>query len=65
MKILHLQKVVMNLMRNYNETDEQIVIEDAEGDLPDHLPTDSGDDTDENAPLFGIASTNKTTKHCF
>ena len=41
-----------------SETDVEIVIEDAEDDLPTH----SGDNIDENAPLIDIASTSKTTK---
>ena len=40
------------------ETDEEIVIKDGEDDLP----TDSGDNIDENAPLIDIDSTSKTTK---
>ena len=45
-----------------SETDEEVVIKDAEDDLPDDLPTDSGDDIDEKASLIDIASTSKITK---
>ena len=44
-----------------SETDEGIIIEDTEDDLP----ADSGDDIGENSPLIDIASDSKTTTTCF